>query len=35
MEIVKIASSAIQDLKEVLEAQKIDSTHLRIVSSAG
>ena len=35
MEILKITSSAVQDLKEVLEAQNVDSTQLRIVASAG
>lgn len=35
MEILRITSSAVQDLKEVLEAQNVDSTQLRIVASAG
>lgn len=35
MEIINITSLAVQDLKEVLKAQKIDSKNLRIITSVG
>lgn len=35
MEIVKVSSEAVQNLKEVMKTQKIDSNNLRIIASAG
>lgn len=35
MEVVKVTSEAVDNLKEVLQAQKIDTKSLRIIASAG
>lgn len=35
MEVVKVTSAAVENLKEVLKTQKFDSTNLRIIASAG
>jgi hypothetical protein len=35
MEVVKVASEAVDNLKEVLKAQNIESNNLRIIASAG
>lgn len=35
MEAISISSSTVQDLKEVLQAQKVDSKNLRIITSIG
>jgi Fe-S cluster assembly iron-binding protein IscA len=35
MEVVKVTSEAVDNLKEVLQAQKIDTKSLRIIARAG
>jgi hypothetical protein len=35
MEVIKAAPSAIKDLKEVLSAQKINASNLRITANIG
>jgi hypothetical protein len=35
MEVVKVTPEAVENLKEVLTAQKIESRNLRILASAG
>lgn len=35
MEVLKATPAAIEDLKEVLSAQKIDTNNLRIIANVG
>lgn len=35
MEMLSVSSSTVQDLKQVLQEQKISSTNLRIIGSIG
>jgi hypothetical protein len=35
MDIVKVSSAAVENLKDVMKAQNLESNNLRIIASAG